>query len=189
MLSVWRITSKKFTKSAFKGEGARLFGGRWNTPGTPLIYTAESQSLAVLEILVHLDSPDLLRKYVLFEVEIEDSLVTHLNSASLPRNWREDPPPVEAQKLGDEWASSARSAVLRVPSAIVTGEFNFLLNPHHRDFSKLSIGQPQSFFIDPRLERHKKASTNRFPLDRAETISQEALNPGLKICRPQADIS
>jgi RES domain-containing protein len=156
MLSVWRITSKKFTKSAFKGEGARLFGGRWNTPGTPLIYTAESKSLAVLEILVHLDSPDLLRKYVLFEVKIEDPLVTHLDPASLPKDWRQDPPPPDAQKLGDEWASSAHSAVLRVPSAIVTGEFNYLLNPRHPDFNKLKIGPPQSFFLDPRLERHKK---------------------------------
>ncbi|HET7101815.1 MAG TPA: RES family NAD+ phosphorylase, partial [Terriglobia bacterium] len=157
MLSVWRITSKKFTKSAFKGEGARLFGGRWNTPGTPLIYTAESKSLAVLEILVHLDSPDLLRKYVLFEVRVEDRLVTHLDVASLPDNWCEDPPPAAAQNIGDEWASSARSAVLRVPSPIVTGEFNFLLNPRHPDFGKLKIGPPQSFFIDPRLERHKKS--------------------------------
>jgi RES domain-containing protein len=157
MLSVWRITSKKFTKSAFRGEGARLFGGRWNTPGIPLVYTAESKSLAVLEILVHLDSPELLRKYVLFEVKIEDPMVTHLDPASLPDNWREDPAPAEAQKLGNEWASSARSAVLRVPSAIVTGEFNFLLNPRHPDFSKLKIGQPQSFFIDPRLERHKRS--------------------------------
>lgn len=157
MLSVWRITSKKFTKSAFKGEGARLYGGRWNTPGTPLIYTAESKSLAVLEILVHLDSPDLLRKFVLFDVKTDDSLVTHLDPASLPKDWRRDPPPPDAQSIGDEWASSARSAVLRVPSAIVTGEFNFLLNPRHPDFGRLKIGQPQSFFFDPRLARSSKS--------------------------------
>jgi len=157
MLSVWRITSKKFIKTAFNGKGARLYGGRWNTPGTPLIYTAGSKSLAVLEILVHLDSPDLLRKFVLFEVKIDDPLVTHLDPASLPKDWRHDPPPAAAQNIGDEWASSARSAVLRVPSAIVTGEFNFQLNPRHPDFSKLKIEPPQSFFIDPRLERHKKS--------------------------------
>jgi RES domain-containing protein len=157
MFSVWRITSKKFTKSAFKGDGARLFGGRWNTPGIPLIYAAESKSLAVLEILVHLDSPDLLRKYVLFEVKMEDSLMTHLDPASLPKDWRRDPPPPDAQRIGDEWASSARSAVLRVPSAIVTGEFNFLLNPRHTDFGRLKIGQPQSFSFDARLARSSKS--------------------------------
>lgn len=156
MLSVWRIISKKFTKSAFNGEGARLYGGRWNTPGTPLIYTAESKSLAVLEILVHLDSPDLLRKYVLFEVTIEDSLVAPLDPASLPKDWRQDPPPPDAQRIGDEWATNARSAALRVPSTIVTGEFNYLLNPRHPDFRKLTIGQPQSFFFDPRLTRSGK---------------------------------
>jgi len=160
MLSVWRITSKKFTKAAFNGEGARLYGGRWNSPGISLIYTAESKSLAVLEILVHLDSPDLLRKYVLFEVRIEDSIVTPLDPASLPKNWRHDPPPPDAQKIGDEWATNTRSAVLQVPSAIVPGEFNYLLNPRHPDFRKLKIGQPQLFFFDLRLARSRKSKVN-----------------------------
>lgn len=155
MFSVWRITSKKFTKTAFSGEGARLFGGRWNTPGIPLIYTAESKSLAILEILVHLESPDLLQKFVLFEVKVEQSFTTEIDPESLPANWREDPPPAAAQSIGDDWATSAQSAVLRVPSAIVTGEFNFLLNPRHPDFRKLQIGSPQPLLLDPRLPRHK----------------------------------
>jgi RES domain-containing protein len=161
MFSVWRITSKKFTRSAFSGEGARLFGGRWNMPGVPLIYTAESKSLAVLEILVHLDSPDLLQKFVLFEVGVEERWVTHLDPASLPEDWRDDPPPRNAQKIGNDWVNSARSAVLRVPSAIVSGEFNFLLNPRHPDFSKLRIGQPQPFIFDPRLARHPAKPRNK----------------------------
>lgn len=156
MFSVWRITNRRFTKSAFSGEGARLFGGRWNTGGVPLIYTSESRSLAALEILVHLDSPDLLQKYVLFEVGVEEAWVTNLDSAALPEDCHDDPPPVDAQKIGDEWAKSGRSAVLRVPSAIVPGEFNFLLNPRHPDFDKLRIGPPQSFFFDPRLSRTGK---------------------------------
>lgn len=156
MFSVWRITSNKFIKSAFNGEGARLFGGRWNSRGTPLIYTAESKSLAALEILVHLESPDLLQKFVFFEVKIEEALLSYLDPASLPENWREDPPPAAAQHMGDDWAGSARSAVLRVPSAIVPGEFNYLLNPRHPDFGKLQIGKPQSFLLDHRLERHKR---------------------------------
>ena len=155
MFSVWRITSKKFAKTAFSGEGARRFGGRWNRPGIPLIYTAESKSLAILEILVHLESPDLLQKFVLFEVKVEESFTTESDPESLPANWREDPPPAAAQSIGDDWANSASSAVLRVPSAIVTGEFNFLLNPRHPDFRKLQIGQPQPLLLDPRLPRHK----------------------------------
>lgn len=156
MLSVWRIISEKFKKSAFSGEGARLFGGRWNSPGIPLIYTAESKSLAILEVLVHLESPDLLQKFVLFEVKVDNPFVTEINSASLPPNWREDPPPHAAQSIGDNWAINARSAALRVPSAIVPEEFNYLLNPRHPDFMKLQIGKPQSFLLDPRLPRHKK---------------------------------
>ena len=155
MFSVWRITNKRFTKTAFNGEGARLYGGRWNTPGIPLIYTAESKSLAVLEILVHLESPDLLQKFVLFEVKVEEALLSEIDPASLPDNWREDPPPAAAQNIGDDWATSTRSAVLRVPSAIVTGEFNFLFNPRHPDFRRLQIGQPQPLLLDPRLPRHK----------------------------------
>lgn len=157
MFSVWRITSRNFTKAAFSGEGARLFGGRWNSPGVPLIYAAESKSLAVLEILVHLESPDLLQKFVLFEIKVEEALATHIDPASLPENWREDPPPLAAQRIGNDWAESARSAVLRVPSAIVTGEFNFLLNPRHPDFGRLQIGSPQSLLLDPRLARNKKS--------------------------------
>jgi RES domain-containing protein len=161
MFSVWRITDKKFKKSAFNGEGARLFGGRWNTPGIPVIYTAESKSLAVLEILVHLDSPDLLQKFVLFEVVIDDACVTDLDQRALPDDWRSDPPPRDAQKLGDDWVGTARSAVLRVPSAIVPGECNFLLNPRHPDFRKLRIGPPQSFFFDPRLTRRPAKPRNK----------------------------
>ena len=74
MFSVWRITSNKFIKSAFNGEGARLFGGRWNSRGTPLIYTAESKSLAALEILVHLESPDLLQKLADTQAPVERKL-------------------------------------------------------------------------------------------------------------------
>src|ERR1035441_7147716 len=85
MVSAWRITKRKHARSAFTGEGARLYGGRWNSPGTAIIYTAESQSLAVLEILVHLDSPELLKKYALFRVGIDESYIVDIDAAILPR--------------------------------------------------------------------------------------------------------
>jgi RES domain-containing protein len=118
-----------------------------------MIYTAQSQSLAVLEMLVHLDSPDLLRKYVLFEVSIDLSGVIDLSLATLPRNWRADSVPARVQALGDDWVAGGASAVLRVPSALVPGESNFLLNPRHSDFGKLRIGKPIPFQYDPRLAR------------------------------------
>jgi RES domain-containing protein len=155
MVSAWRITKRKHAKSAFTGEGARLYGGRWNSPGTAIIYTAESQSLAVLEILVHLDSPELLKKYMLFQVAIDQSYILDIDATTLPRNWRAEPAPRRVQTIGDDWVSKSTSAVLRVPSTLVPGENNFLLNPAHVDFRKLQISGPVPFHFDQRLtERH-----------------------------------
>jgi RES domain-containing protein len=149
--SAWRITKQKHAKSAFTGEGARLYGGRWNSPGTAMIYTAQSQSLAVLEVLVHLDSPELLKKYLLFEVAVDEAYVAELDPSKLPRNWRADPAPSKVQTIGDHWAAGGTSAVLRVPSTLVPGESNFLLSPRHPDFRKFVIGKALPFQFDPRF--------------------------------------
>lgn len=151
MVSAWRITKRKHARSAFTGEGARLYGGRWNSPGTAIVYTAESRSLAVLEILVHLDSPELLKKYVLFQVEIDESYIGDIDRWALPRNWRTEPAPSKVQNIGDEWSTNGTSAVLRVPSSLVPGESNFLLNPRHPDFPKLKFSEPIPFQFDGRL--------------------------------------
>jgi RES domain-containing protein len=151
-LSAWRITKQKHAKSAFSGEGARIYGGRWNSPGTAMIYTAQSQALAVLEMLIHLDSPELLKRYSLFEVEMDLLYVAELDLSNLPRNWRANPTPAGVRALGDDWVASRRS-VLRVPSALVPAESTFLLNPQHPDFSKLCIGKAVPFQFDPRLAR------------------------------------
>ena len=149
--TAWRIAKQKHAKLAFTGEGARLFGGRWNNPGTSIVYTAQSQALAVLEMLVHLDSPELPGKYVLLEVGIDDSLIEHIDPSRLPKNWRAYPSPARARAIGDEWIVKATSAVLGVPSAIVPTENNFLLNPRHKDFPRLRIGKPMPFRFDSRL--------------------------------------
>ena len=152
-LTAWRITKRKHAKAAFSGEGARKYGGRWNSPGVPVVYTAQSQSLAVLEIVVHLESTDVLAKYVLIGVEIDEALIQNMEASRLPRNWRADPAPLSLRAIGDEWALSLASAVLRVPSTLVPSENNFLLNPLHPDFCKLRIADPISFRFDPRLGR------------------------------------
>lgn len=151
MISAWRITKQKHAKNAFSGEGAKLYGGRWNSPGKLVIYTAESRALALTEILVHLESAGMLSRYVVFEVEIDARYVAHFELRDLPKNWRAEPAPKRLQALGDEWLDSAKSAVLRVPSAVVGGEFNYLLNPSHPDFTKLRIHGPEKFRIDKRL--------------------------------------
>ena len=116
-----------------------------------MIYVAQSQSLAVLEVLVHLDSAAILEKYVLLRVDFDEARVTDLKKSTLPATWRADPPPVEAQAIGDQWVAEEKSLVLRVPSTLVPGESNFLLNPLHPDFKTLKIFKPQSFRFDPRL--------------------------------------
>ena len=117
-----------------------------------MIYTAQSQSLAALEMLVHLDSSELLGKYVLFEVGIDESFINNAEISQLPRNWKAEPPPAKLRTIGDEWVANGTCAVLRVPSALVPGENNFLLNPRHGDFPKLDIGNALSFRFDPRLK-------------------------------------
>jgi RES domain-containing protein len=153
MITAWRIVKRKRVRTAFTSEGARLYGGCWNSPGVAIVYTAESRSLAALEMVVHLDSSELLHNYVVFEVGIDESLVVKIGSSQLPRNWRADAPPEKVREVGDAWAKAGTSAVLQVPSATLPAEFNFLLNPRHPDFPKLVIGKPSPFRFDVRLAR------------------------------------
>jgi RES domain-containing protein len=150
-ITAWRITKRRHVKNAFTGSGARKFGGRWNSPGTSIVYTAETQSLAVLEMLVHLEQPDLLQRYVLIGITIDPAFIETLDNSRLPRNWRTAPPSIALRSLGDEWAANQTSVALRVPSVLVPSENNFLLNPAHPDINKLSVGEPVTFAFDERL--------------------------------------
>ena len=150
-IAAWRITKRRHVKTAFTGSGARKFGGRWNSPATSIVYTSETQSLAVLEMLVHLEQPDLLQAYVLIGISIEPGLTETLDNRRLPRNWRTGASSIALRKLGDEWATNQSSVALRVPSVLVPSESNILLNPAHPDFQKLLIGEPVTFAFDERL--------------------------------------
>jgi RES domain-containing protein len=151
IVTAWRIVKRKHAKHAFNGEGARTFGGRWNNPGVPLIYAAESESLAVLEMLVHLDAPELLARYVLFTVGIEMPLIMDADLAELPKNWKARSSTPTCRALGDKWAAGQMSVALRVPSAVVPSEHNFLINTLHPDFSRLTIAPHSPFRFDSRL--------------------------------------
>ncbi|OGO16769.1 MAG: hypothetical protein A2Z14_05615 [Chloroflexi bacterium RBG_16_48_8] len=150
-LNAWRILKTKYLKEAFDGEGARLYGGRWNSPGNRIVYTAEHASLAVLEILVHLESSIPLPGYSLVRVEFDASIVETLDVKGLPTNWRASPPPVEVQSIGDQWIEEGRSVVLKVPSVVLPIEHVYLLNPQHPDFKGIAIFAPISYSFDKRL--------------------------------------
>lgn len=151
MLTAWRIVKRQHAVSAFDGEGAHLFGGRWNSPGVPVVCVAGTRSLAVLEMAVHLDRSTLLASFVLIPCEFDERLVTTIDRPVLPTQWRSDPPPPKLAAIGDAWVKQAPSAVLAVPNAIIEEETNFLLNPAHPGFSKITIGDPQDFKFDLRL--------------------------------------
>ena len=150
-LTGWRIVQSDRAKTAFDGEGARLYGGRWNHRGSALVYTASTMSLAVLEMLVHLPTPAILKRYITIPVEFDDSVCIPVDPNSLARNWRNNPALRATRDIGTDWVTRNASAVLAVPSAVIPAEWNFLLNPKHPDFGRISIGTPQPFKYDPRL--------------------------------------
>lgn len=151
MVRAWRIIKTRYSADAFSGEGARLYGGRWNSSGIAMVYTAGSKSLATLELLVHLHTTSVLPSFSICPVDFDDSLVELIVPTTLPRDWRESPPPISLRAVGDDWISRSSSVVLRVPSAVIESEYNYLINPAHKDFKKLVIGGMEVFELDPRL--------------------------------------
>jgi len=151
MASAWRIVRASREKTAFTGEGARLSGGRWNSRGTAVIYVSEHESLAALELFVHLTpvSPD--DRYRSFRLEWEDKLTEYFAVKNLPANWKAEPATVQTKQIGDDWVHAGKSVALAVPSVLSTSEMNFLLNPNHRDFKKIKISQPIDYRFDSRL--------------------------------------
>jgi RES domain-containing protein len=150
-MRLWRLSTAASPRGAFDGEGARVYGGRWNTKGTPLVYTSGSLSLAALEMLVHTDAAFLVRPLFAFHVDVPDAAIETLLDSALPRNWRHHPFSEETQRIGSRWAEKRESLALAVPSAIIPAERNYLLNTAHPGFAALTVPSPDSFAFDPRL--------------------------------------
>lgn len=146
----WRIVKTKHSRDAFSGEGARIHGGRWSSPGRRVVYTAESVALALLETMVHSD-PTLLPFYSLISARFEESDVHRVAVDELPAEWQAYPAPHELKLIGNGWYESKSSLVLQVPSAVVPNERIFLLNPEHPSFGSITIGNPIPFEVDLRL--------------------------------------
>lgn len=152
MIRAYRITQKRYLSTAFDGEGARLHGGRWNSLGTVVVYTSGSLSLATLELLVHLhDFATIHDRYRAIPVEFDETLVQTVDVDTLPTRWNAPQLIADTQILGDTWAAAGASAALRVPSAIVPSESNYVLNPRHPDFRRIAVHPDFDLEIDPRL--------------------------------------
>ncbi len=152
-LTAWRIVESRYKNKAFSGGGARLFGGRWNSKGQAVVYTAGSLALASIEMVVNLPSPKLLEAFVRIPVYFDAELVESLPPDQYPRKWQHRPISPETKAIGDRWIHQRRSLILKVPSVVVPEEFNYLINPAHPDFDKIEIGRPIVYHFDPRLAK------------------------------------
>lgn len=149
MLRVWRITKARYAATCLDGVGAKLAGGRWNERGVPVAYCSSTLSLATLELFVHLDPAQVPASMVAVPVELPASIAAEV--AAPPPGWDSLPAGRASQRYGTDWAISQRSLVLAVPSAIVEGELNYLVNPLHPDIAKVRVLKPQRFTFDRRM--------------------------------------
>ena len=150
-ITAWRIVKARHAAKAFDGEGARIEGGRWNSPGTAAVYASQSAAVAALEMLVHLGRGSILSAYVLIPCTFDEALVLRLDPTDLPKRWRSYPAPPALQLIGDAWVNRGASAVLEVPSAVIETNANYLLNPRHRDFRSIRVLAARPFQFDLRL--------------------------------------
>ena len=151
-ITAWRLTSKKHAEEAFSGEGARLFGGRWNSPGTPVCYLADTPALCQLEVLANTRDYRQLENRVLFCVSFDKTHLISLDSDNLPSDWAARPPRAASKDLGDKWIREERSLALRVPSALDPHGVNYLINPRHPAFhDELEISKGEPYPLDARL--------------------------------------
>ncbi|MES2850354.1 MAG: RES family NAD+ phosphorylase [Bacteroidota bacterium] len=137
-------------KEDISGNGSKIYGGRWNSPGVAVLYTAENISLAVLEILVRADRQTIPLSYSLIKLSIPDTAETIvIPETKLKRSWEDDL--AYTQWMGDEILKANGALILKVPSAIVPEENNYLLNTKHSDYKKVKIITTSGFDFDKRL--------------------------------------
>ncbi len=154
MTVAWRLVRPEqgTFERAFSGEGARLFGGRWNTPGRRVVYLSATLSLAALETLVHADRRAFERDHVAFRLELPDASVLSLSMAEVPPGWRARPVSPAARAVGNVWLHDEVSLALWVPSAVVPLERNLLVNPAHPAWGAVTPTEPIAFRFDDRLD-------------------------------------
>jgi RES domain-containing protein len=150
-ITAWRITPARYKDTAFNGEGAKKYGGRFNRVGTPMAYTSESLALATLELLTVVNSRRRAKGRVCLPVRFDEAQVLVRNEDDLPEGWDARPYGPASQEIGDAWVRSQASLVLRVPTVALPCEHNYLINPRHPDAEKLETGEPEPLDLDPRI--------------------------------------
>ena len=150
-MEVFRLANKKYPIE-LSGIGASITGARWNSKGNEVIYTAQSRALAMAEVVVHVTLATMPSGFAMLTVFIPDDLfIEEINVKKLPLGWNSFPELIDTQKMGDEFIRNKKSAVMKVPSAVVKGDFNYLLNPYHEDFYRIKIIHQEDFPFDKRI--------------------------------------
>jgi RES domain-containing protein len=148
-MNVYRISKCKFI-SNLAGTGAATFGGRWNSKGIHILYTAATPSLALLESVVHISNIPI-DDYCMATIEIPENKLKEIKITDLPKNWFINPAPDNLKLIGDKFIKDNIFLALKLPSAIMMEDFNFLLNPGHPDFNKVNLVATRTIPIDDRL--------------------------------------
>lgn len=148
---VYRLTRKKY-KVNLSGKGAAMEGGRWNPKGAEIIYTAQSRALAMAEIAVHLSLATLPNDFVMLKIEIPNNTsISKIFPVELPDGWNSFPYSLKTQKFGNKFLLDNSTCLLKVPSAVVKGDFNILINPWHLEFKAIKIVEIEDFPFDKRI--------------------------------------
>ncbi|HTJ50459.1 MAG TPA: RES family NAD+ phosphorylase [Cyclobacteriaceae bacterium] len=143
---VYRCSMAKWAKD-LSGQGAFMFGGRWNSPGTYLIYAAENNVLAALEVALRIPLEDISKDYVMIPIELPDDAT--IAAPSLPKNWYMNQDSTKA--LGDDFVAKGKHLLMKVPSALISDSYNYLINPKHEAMKKVKALEPKSILFDKRL--------------------------------------
>ncbi len=148
---IYRVGRTRYAND-LTGEGARLFGGRWNNKGIGCLYTSESRALALLEYTVNIDIDDIPRALSITTIEISDRLIKNLKEADLPGDWKHSPAPSSTKSFGSKLLLAAAGPVIKIPSAIIPDEYNYLLNPLHTESKKFKVIDISDFIYDVRIK-------------------------------------
>jgi RES domain-containing protein len=150
-MQVYRLAKAKYIRD-LTGGGARIAGGRWNLKGTAVLYTSESRALATVEYLVHVPIAIIPRNLKMATLEVPDAAPTAtITVKDLPPNWDHYPPSSQLATIGTDWIARNSHLLLYVPSAVVPGEHNVLINPSHRDMKHVKTVHVEAYKFDKRL--------------------------------------
>lgn len=150
-MRVYRVSRTKYAGD-LKGEGAKLFGGRWNNKMIACLYTSESRALAVLEYTVNVNIDDIPLALSITTIEIPDRPIKFLNEPDLPGDWKSSPAPSSTKDFGSKLLLAAVEPVIKIPSSVIPAEFNYLLNPLHSDSKKFKVIDISDFIYDVRIK-------------------------------------